>query len=205
MASVNHEVPNPYLAMREAKIARNQKRLSKLGLLKPPPPPKKRPVPKKPQQRNTPVRRSRRISSQESHPDDKEGASLTSAGKRTRDTSEIASSDSLSVPRRTRELPPASAPAPAADSARSISLDVDFLLLGHNEDHSDGLLGEMVERPGKDYVIHKSFAKAACLEDRLRLAGESTKLSFNKYSGVQEWKVRLAHYFLRINIARPQF
>lgn len=44
MASLNNsdinEAINPYIAMRELRIARNQKCLSELGLLKPPPPPK---------------------------------------------------------------------------------------------------------------------------------------------------------------------
>lgn len=196
----DEKVTNPYLAMREAKIARNQKRLSELGLLKPPPPQKLQPMLKKPQQRNVPVRRSSRLSSQEKQP-----------RKRTRNAPKVASSP---VPRKTRsneaikskEPPPAAAlaVAPAADSVRSVSLDVDYLVLGHNEDHRDGLLGKIVARPGKDYVIHKSFAKAAHLEDRDRLKGENTKLSFNKYSGVQEWKVRLACSFHWIKIAHPR-
>jgi hypothetical protein len=199
MASVSNDgdndekVTNPYLAMREAKIARNQQRLSELGLLKPQPPPKQRPIPKKPQQRNIQVRRSSRLSSQESQPGEKEGASLTSSvGKRTRDTPESALSYSLSAnqSKKTKEPPPAFALAPDPASVRSISLDVNYLLLGHDEDHRDGLLGKMGERPGKDYVIHKSFTKAAYSDDRDRLSGKSSKLSFNKYSGVQEWKVR---------------
>lgn len=200
----DEKVTNPYLAMREAKIARNQKRLSELGLLKPPPPPKQQPIPKKLQRRDAPVRRSSRLSSQEKQP-----------RKRIRNAPKVALPP---VPRKTRaheatkskEPPPAAAAAaalavgPPTDSVRSISLDVDYLVLGHNEDHRDGLLGKMVERAGKDYVIHKSFAKAAHLEDRQRLAGENTKLSFNKYSGVQEWKVRLSHSFHWSSIAHPQ-
>jgi hypothetical protein len=200
MASINKndndEAVNPYLAMREAKIARNEKRLIELGLLKPPPPPKQKAISKKPQQRNEPVRRSNRISSQEIQPDYKDGESYR---KRTRDTdTEGASSDrTLSASTRktrayipTKETSPKIAPAPSADSVRSISLDIEYLVLGHSKDHTDGLLGKMLERPGKDYVVHKSFAEAAYPEDRQRLAGgESKKLSFNKYSGVQEWKV----------------
>ena len=211
MASVdNHDdekVTNPYLAMREAKIARNQKRLSDLGLLKPPPPPppprttKQQPIPTRHQHRSVPVRRSSRLSSleQEKHSDDRERELLPSAGKRARDTPDT---DTVSVARKSRSNAPTNAPPPpqAANSVRSISLDVDYLILGHNKDHRDGLLGKMVERTGKDYVIHKSFAKAAYLEDRQRLTGVDRKLSFNKYSGVQEWKVRATHSFLSIYV-----
>lgn len=204
MASVdNHDdekATNPYLAMREAKIARNQKRLSDLGLLKPPPPPpppptKQQPISTRHQQRSAPVRRSSRLSSleQDKHSDNREGELLPSAGKRARDTP---ATDTVSVARKSRSNAPTNAPPPAADSVRSISLDVDYLILGHNKDHRDGLLGKMVECTGKDYVIHKSFAKAAYLEDRQRLTGADRKLSFNKYSGVQEWKVRANHSFL---------
>jgi hypothetical protein len=205
MASVNNndndEAVNPYLAMREAKIARNQQRLCDLGLLKPPPPPKQKPISKKLQQHTEPIRRSSRLSSQEIQPNYKDGESYR---KRTRDTDpEGASSDrTLSastcktraniIP--TKETSPKIAPAPSANSVRSISLDLEYLVLGHSKDHTDGLLGKMLERPGKDYVIHKSFAKAAHPEDRQRVSGgESKKLSFNKYSGVQQWKVSDIH------------
>ena len=50
---------------------------------------------------------------------------------------------------------------------------------------NSGILGLTMERAGKEFVIYKSFEVAASLEDQQRLKG--ARLSFNKYSGVQEW------------------
>ena len=43
-------------------------------------------------------------------------------------------------------------------------------------------------RTGKEFVIHESFELASYENDRERLSGHGHgRLSFNKYSGVQEW------------------
>ena len=97
----NDEDINPYIALREARIARNQKRLSDLGLLNPPPPPKtkQQSISKKPQSFE-PVRRSSRKSSLKPPQDDNEMVSLRNSGKRIHDALEVTPSDPLSVPQK---------------------------------------------------------------------------------------------------------
>jgi hypothetical protein len=99
---------------------------------------------------------------------------------------------------------------PAANSVRSIELDVEALILGrtdtadddcnprHDDDDGGGLLGMMVERTGKECVVNASFTLAASYVDKQRLGG--TKLSFNKYSGVQEWK-NCVYLWINLNMA----
>ena len=177
------EESNPYLAMRKAKIARNQKRLRELGLLKPPQPP---PIVSTHRTRSSrqkqkaplvqgPARRSSRLSSQArpeytdvSLPSEKQPSSINR--KRSR-----------SPPTARRVTPPKPLPSPSANSVRGIKLDVKTLL-GKG---STGLLGKMVEHTGKEFVINQSFSLAATAEDQQRLA--NSRLSFNKYCGVQEW------------------
>lgn len=90
----NDEAVNSYIAMREAIIARNQKRLRDLGLLKPPQLPKQKAVAKMPQQGCEQVRRSSRLSSRVNQPYYKEKKTYRTAEKRTCDTDpEGASSD----------------------------------------------------------------------------------------------------------------
>jgi len=109
--SDNDEAINPYIAMRELRIARNQKRLSELGLWKPPPPPKQKPISKKPQQHTEPIRRSSRPPSQKRPPIDEVWSTRPiaakpkricgdSAGKPKRirdDTADIVSSDTATT------------------------------------------------------------------------------------------------------------
>ena len=223
---------NPYLAMREAKIARNNKRLRDLGLLKQPQPPaaailattvRKNTKSRSPQKPTVaiigPVRRSSRLSSQEK-PDYKD-ASLPnekqSAGGsgRKRPRSPIMALDNDDATFTYYELPvtmPAApcrsrkstaiAKAPAANSVRSIDLDVTKLILGSNNNintdnkNTTGLLGKMMDHTGKEFVINESFANAASPQDQERLEN-TNKLSFNKYCGVQEWKNAI---FLWVNL-----
>ncbi|KAL9189620.1 hypothetical protein ACHAXT_009295 [Thalassiosira profunda] len=190
------EEGNPYLAARSAKIARNENRLRELGLWKEPRPssggaPKakrsRKPAPSAPR---GPVRRSGRLSSQ-ARPDYKD-ASLPSevhlsAGRKrpisTTDNDLYADEAPAPVVRRAASA--ATPKAPAANSVRSIDLDVKKLLLGEGGGSAAGLLGKMVEQTGKEFVVNQSFALAASADDQERLA--HAKLSFNKYCGVQEW------------------
>lgn len=193
---------NPYIALRQAKIRRNEARLAELGLLKPKIFTKthagsdaqtrlaKLPVAPKPAQEAT--RRSRRLSQQSEQPNYKEVALPSErTPKRLRvlaDDANLAEIDASSFPPPepivTKQI------APAANSVRSINIDCDELIVGEN-----GLLGKMMEQSGKEHVINKSFELAASFEDRQRLSG--TRLSFNKYCGVQEWQNAV---FLWINL-----
>ena len=192
---------NPYLAMRAAKIARNEARLRELGLLK------------ETNKYNTvaisatkaitrkrsrkvvesssssteavhkePVilRRSRRLLDQPEK-DYKEltGAEITTSSKRkvvpalpraTSHSTDVVVSKSRPAP-----------PPPAANSVRSIDLDTKRLVIG-----DDGVLGLLMEKNGKEFVINESYERAAVESDKLRTEGYS-RLSFNKYCGVQEW------------------
>ena len=101
----NDEDINPYIALREARIARNQKRLSDLGLLNPPPPPKtkQQTISKKPQPPCLePLRRSSRKSALKPPQDDNEMESLQNSGKRIHDALEVTPSDPLSDPEKKR-------------------------------------------------------------------------------------------------------
>ena len=87
--------------------------------------------------------------------------------------------------------PAAATPAPpAANSVRSVNIDTKMLVLGEK-----GVLGQMMDRTGKEFVINESFSLAAFSDDQKRLAG--SRLSFNKYCGVQEFKNAV---FLWINL-----
>lgn len=179
---------NPYLALRAAKIARNQARLKELGLwtpttpVSPSPPPTrfkghdKRPSTTKPSNQAPAVlRRSRRLSDQPEQPEYKEAED---------------SKPNVKNPRK-RSRPPASStppPPPPANSVRSIDIDTEMLVLGEK-----GVLGRSMERTGKEFVIYESFRLAA--KDQERLQG--SRLSFNKYCGVQEWKNAI---FLWVNL-----
>jgi hypothetical protein len=91
------------------------------------------------------------------------------------------------------------------NSARLISLDHGKLV--------QSLLGKNLEVTGKDHVVHESFRIAASVEDRNRLGydnrqpledddvGDVPRVSFNKYSGVQEWQNNVI--FLWVNLNNP--
>ena len=245
---------NPYLAMRAAKIARNERRLRELGLSSssssssssgPAGGPRRRPSPsssppavarrrRRPDEfgsATTPGapppparRRSDRILS--SRREVGEGSSAVAEGPRgvvvvveearTRRRprfpdvappgDDVASPSLVPVvPGRSGDddddddwgAPAAPPPAPPANSVRSIDLDVEALVLGGRDDPDDGpglrdgggMLGRMAERPGKECVVLASISAAAGGGDRLRFEGGGARVSFNKYSGVQEWKV----------------
>jgi hypothetical protein len=188
---------NPYLALRAAKIARNQARLEELGLSKPTPLPIIRTNAAAKSKRHDndnnnnnskkksstttkqPIRRSRRLSEQPEQPDNEE--------------TEEAKSSLVVHPKRKRTRPPSSSSSPvppAANSVRSIDLDTEALVLGEK-----GILGISMERTGKEFVIYESFALAASTEEQDRLQG--SRLSFNKYCGVQEWRNSI---FLWVNL-----
>jgi hypothetical protein len=192
---------NPYMALRAAKIARNQARLKELGLYTFPKA-KTRTTTRSNKKHSTPnisaivtpSRRSSRISGQSIkanyievsntilndtkrhqratkrsltvHDDDDTDERIHDMDKQLK--KKIISSKKLS-----------STSAPAANSVRSISLDASKLVLK--------FLGKPMETFGKDFVIHNTFSEAAYPEDIQRLQGVS-RLSFNKYCGVQEWK-----------------
>ena len=209
----NDSTNNPYLAMREAKIARNQKRLKELGLLTPPQqaiaitPTTARTNKQQKPVYNGPVRRSSRISTQ-TKPDykdvslqsEKEKKQYATFGGRKRPHSYDAVTEDVddnTAHSATKRIPPSKAtPAaqPAANSVRSIDLDINKLVMGNGNDIG-GALGHLVENFGKEFVINQSFSLAASAEDQQRLY--NTKLSFNKYCGVQEWKNCI---FLWINL-----
>ncbi|KAL7543268.1 hypothetical protein ACHAWF_007354 [Thalassiosira exigua] len=193
---------NPYLALREAKIARNERRLGELGLLKPPTPrpsaalstararAQSRRKDELPLAHRAQPRRSGRLSSR-TKPDYKDWSEPSSMGRvagRKRPLSPVATKGEVREPvaasapseRRARPAPPS---APAANSVRLINLDVTKLLMG--EGGEAGMLGRMAEQTGKESIVCESFSRAASSEEQLRLGG--TKLSFNKYCGVQEW------------------
>lgn len=193
---------NPYVAMRSAKIARNEKRLRELGLLSTTTPPtrhpKRRAVATTPRYSIVtpcgPARRSDRLLSTRkiNYKDVMITAAEAQLTKRSSllpplpgdgdDASFLtASSDveMISHAVKTKLVYQSTVMStPAANSVRSIELDVEAL--------GGGLLGKMVERTGKECVVNASFILAASNGDKQRLGG--AKLSFNKYSGVQEWK-----------------
>ena len=195
----NGKIYTTYEEMVNAKRKRNQDMLAASGLLKPPQPPlyttrvnnnkrtrnNKKQAAAAPQQ---PSRRSSRLSNSEK-PNYKEvstfieqqaGAVVNKRRRRTATESRIVSPS-----------PAAATPAPpAANSVRSVNIDTKMLVLGEK-----GVLGQMMDRTGKEFVINESFSLAAFSDDQKRLAG--SRLSFNKYCGVQEFKNAV---FLWINL-----
>jgi hypothetical protein len=171
---------NPYLALREAKIQRNEARLRELGLtgIRGDRARKKRP-PTRPSipDGSIPVRRSQRLSSVTS--DER-------FQRRLRRPRVVPARTMGHIP---EKRPVAPKPPLAANSVRGISICAQRLTVGisYSDFKQIGLLGLPLEQTGKEYVISKSFQMAASSEDKLRI-GESPRLSFNKYSGVQEWQ-----------------
>jgi hypothetical protein len=197
---------NPYLALRASKIARNQARLAELGLL---PVPSgftrrdhsssnerssavaRRVSPSQPHKRTpSPVvlRRSNRHSGQTRQANNVEASirerRLSEGRKRSRpehvdkdhDVDDLQESQGKRLP--SLAAPPPRAP-PSPRSVRMIALDPNVIV--------ENFLGSPMERTGKEFVIHESFRLAASQDDKNRL-GVDPALSFNKYSGIQEWK-----------------
>lgn len=180
---------NPYLLMRKAKIARNEARLKSLGLHSTKqqsvtPRPKTAPAARaKPAAHDGPVRRSGRLSSKAA-PNYKDVSApgverRLPSRKRLHDEAGLLEEEPLNKRSYTKPAAPRRS-APAANSVRSISLDVAHLVT----DTEQGVLGRMLEHTGKEFVINTAFGSAS-EDDKARLHG--TKLSFNKYCGVQEW------------------
>ena len=184
------EESNPYLAMRKAKIARNQRRLKELGLALPVPqvitpnPPRANDNKRNNQRKvyTGPVRRSGRLSSQVK-PDYKDVTLLNEkqiGGSRKRshddvayndlDTAEDTKTDVSTIAKRVPTYTKSKPGAPAPHSVRSINLNVDKLIFG-----TTGLLGEMVETTGKEHVINQSFSLSATPYDQERLANAKDK------------------------------
>jgi len=198
---------NPYMALRAAKIARNQARLRELGLVKPKVSRRstvasKKRLPVK-QTKNLgalrPQRRSARISSLENNPDYKENNDFLPntrgrGKKRELDAEDNVAEESIieTIPTSSeyRRRPTASAP-PGANSVRTVSLDVPKLV--------NKFLAKPMDVFGKYFVIETSFHETAFPEDIQRLSGVP-RLSFNKFSGVQPWKNVV---FLWINVGNP--
>jgi hypothetical protein len=193
----NGKIYTSYQEMVNAKRKRNQDVLEASGLLKPPQlaplyttnvTSNKRKKNKQAQLQVVPQQPSRRSSrlSQSEKPNYKEvSASIDVVVKKRRRTTATTESRIVSPS-------PAAAPAPppAVNSVRSINIDTKTLVLGEK-----GVLGQMMDHTGKEFVINESFSLAAYPEDQKRLAG--SRLSFNKYCGVQEFKNAI---FLWINL-----
>ena len=170
-ADNEEEESNPYLAMRKAKIARNQRRLKELGLA-----PQEVITPNPPRSNNNkrnnqrkvysgPVRRSGRLSSQ-ANPDYKDVTLLNEkqiGGSRKRshddvayhdlDTADDTKTDVSTIAKRVPTYTKSKPGVPAPNSVRSVNLNVDKLILGK--------LGLLVEHTGKEHVINQCFSLSA--------------------------------------------
>ena len=107
-------------------------------------------------------------------------------------------------PRRIRASSVTPSTAVAPNSVRSINIDVEVLVLGgrgdevvvdDDDNRGGGMLGRMVDGTGKECVLRTSISLAASVDDARRLLVGGTRISYNKYSGVQEWKVGSASPF----------
>ena len=175
----DHDDPNPYLALRQAKIARNEARMRELGLLKA----KRaieapRPIQPPPRERAQPVRRSSRL---RSSPQSVEDVALETELVEKR------------PPKRQRPTVHQTTATPSqqsfpAHSARAMSLDVNQLI--------QHVLGRPMRSTGKAHVMEESA--------RLAVEGhvDGTSISFNKFSGAQMWGNNAL--FLWINLNAPQ-
>ena len=209
-ANDHGEGRNPYLAMREAKIARNEKHLRELGLWTPVPPKataarkRRREISKGTRLATcAPTRRSRRLRQTRQNDNKEEDASSFRVMGRASVTppsslapdSAIADTGAHISKKCARSAQPKALPAiPAKNSVRLISLDINTLLFGNGT--TDGIVGKVMERTGKEHVINEAFARAASAADRQRLEHAPT-LSWNKYSGVQDWNNAI---FLWVNL-----
>lgn len=210
---------NPYLVLRAAKIARNEARLRELGLSKPNLATKfsviksgnRGSISKRLKRSDASLgtitrRRSARISKLTNNldytesSDHKEWAQqrpntikhetkriLYDAGNPTNSTNERGQLLSQQPVLSRQQV----VPVPAANSVRTISLDISLLVRK--------FLAKPLGTFGKYFVIETCFHEAAYPEDLQRLSGVP-RLSFNKFSGVQPWKNVI---FLWINIGGP--
>jgi len=207
------------MALRAKKIARNQARLRELGLYKPQfskvsaiaKRRKQWPVTKRNGKIDAavsrgPQRRSDRISSLSTNPLYKEVTDFKELAPqhpntRKRGTKHILDVDEITGKGKDERIRIVSKPttfsrkpiasAPTANSVRTISLDVSIFVRK--------FLAKPLDTFGKYFVVETSFREAAYPEDQQRLSGIS-RLSFNKFSGVQPWKNAI---FLWINVGGP--
>jgi hypothetical protein len=198
---------NPYLALREAKIARNEERMKELGLLHQSSSAKrttssqgtsssKRKKVSSPQDSGpTILRRSSRHQGEQpaSYQDVLPERSQPKTNRRARSERDASPLPESSVAG--REMKPAPSPSSfPKNSARVFHLDVERLLMG-TKDGEDGALGQSMERTGKAFVMEESARRAVN-------SYTGGPISFNKYSGVQAWGNNVL--FLWINLNPPQ-
>jgi hypothetical protein len=178
------ESDNPYLRLRREKIARNQARLKELGLDKP----------TRLSSQSTTVSK---LSKKESF-DDEHAPLRRSSRKRPSPSSDLSSvSETVPLRAKVKRSSPKSVVITKepqtfpAYSARAMELNI-FKLV-HGDSVSHGLLGKKMAYTGKAYVMEESA--------RLAVADDVHRVSFNKYSGVQEWGNNVL--FLWVNLDAP--
>ncbi len=188
-----HEIAsNPYLALRAAKIARNQARLKELGLVK-----------FEPSCSNLPKSRIRSVKSNSNAGgcDEQPRASVRRSQRLRQDEINDAQQPKRQKPSATSDIvaplqEESKRPVPYSSigslsknnniikplhprSVRNMSIHVNDLVLGNTE-YPKGILGQRMAFSGKAYCMEIS-AKRSGVENY-------EGLSFNKYSGIQEWK-----------------
>jgi hypothetical protein len=192
---------NPYLALREAKIARNEQRLRELGLAfssnaegtassQVPSSSKRKKVSSPQESGPTILRRSSR------HRGEQPASYQDVLPERNQRKTRVRSSEKDASPLSESHVA-IRAPSPSSfpkNSARVFHLDVERLLMG-TKDGEDGVLGQSMERTGKAFVMEESARRAVS-------SYTGGPISFNKYSGVQPWGNNVM--FLWINLNPPQ-
>lgn len=169
-SKIMEEESNLYLQLRAQKIARNQARLKELGLLRPQgsrAPVNKVQKPKKvvvsAKEATAPLRRSSRHLNRPTTylelPEPKRSKHSGEARAKSAKARIVAHEAT-----ETKTFP--------AHSARSMNINVDSLVSG-------GLLGHVMERTGKAFVMEQVAQRSGI---------DVVNISFNKYSGVQDWK-----------------
>lgn len=209
---------NDYLAFRDAKIKRNEARLRELGLLKKP---IERPVStlskstastiKRKVAPSIPTRRSSRLTTQpatinykESNDDDVDRKVSTKRPRVVQSSNEESVNETTDQATKTPALPVTDMITYSSTTVRLVRLCTQRLVFGSSLTNrefplaSPGVLGIPMDKPGKEFVINKSFEIAAPSDDKERLEGE--RLSFNKYCGIQEWQNCA---FLWVNLGAP--
>lgn len=177
------EIENPYLKLRNEKIARNEARLQELGL-------------HKPTRQSTLSSKIPNLAKNEVY-DDKCLPLRRSSRKRSSPSSVTdAPVERETSPRRSKKSPKTVVVANqthsvSPHSARAMELNV--LKLIHGDTVTPGFLGKKMTHTGKAYVMDESA--------RLAVSESISRLSFNKYSGVQEWGNNVM--FLWVNLGAP--
>ena len=208
----------PYLALREEKIRRNEERLRKLGLVSgsypsvlvvsPVSPVVKKRKTSTPYNDSVPLRRSaRKRTAVSSYLEEPLPAFPSSSRGPTREEKDAKEADGkfnpeeidnytmMECPPTARLVSPTKAKVKqfASNSARSLAIDIERLLFG-SQGSSSGVLGMTMKETGKAFVMEQSALSG--------LDGfPGGPISFNKYSGVQEWGNEVL--FLWINLNAP--